>query len=269
MNKVKVLGMDGKEKEHIELPSVFNTPYKPKVIQRVYNNLNSHSFQIQGRYPGAGQMVSAESRNTGLGIARIARARGEGFPRAGQAAGVAGVRKGRVAHPPVAWKNIYKKINKKEKILALCSAIAATSNRDLVKQRGHLLSDEISLPIVVSGEIESLLKSKDLEKFLEKIGLKEDLTRTHIKRNKKKNRKYSSNRRCGLSALILVSDEEKIGRLNNSLPGISVKTVKNVSVLDLAPGSRPIRLTVFSEKAIEELKNVKSVCNVLTEMVKK
>jgi len=90
MNKVKVLGMDGKEKEHIELPSVFNTPYKPKVIQRVYNNLNSHSFQIQGRYPGAGQMVSAESRNTGLGIARIARARGEGFPRAGQAAGVAG-----------------------------------------------------------------------------------------------------------------------------------------------------------------------------------
>ncbi|HLN34920.1 MAG TPA: 50S ribosomal protein L4 [Nitrososphaeraceae archaeon] len=268
MNTVKVLGMDGKEKEHIELPSVFSTPYKPRVIQKVYNHLNSHSFQIQGRYPGAGQMVSAESRNTGLGIARIARARGEGFPRAGQAAGVAGVRKGRVAHPPVSWKNIYKKINKKEKKLALCSAIAATSNRDLVKQRGHLLSNDISLPIVVSGEIESLLKSKDLEKFLEKIGLKEDLTRTHIKRNKN-NRKYSSNRRSGLSALILVSDEEKIGRLNNSLPGVSIRAVKNLSVLDLAPGSRPIRLTVFSEKAIEELKNIKSICNVLMEMVQK
>ena len=268
MNTVKVLDMDGKEKENIELPIVFSTPYKPRVIQRVYNNLNSNSFQIQGRYPGAGQMVSAESRNTGLGIARIARARGEGFPRAGQAAGVAGVRKGRVAHPPVSWKNIYKKINKKEKKLALCSAIAATSNRDLVKQRGHMLSDDISLPIVVSSEIESLLKSKDLEKFLEKIGLKEDLNRTHVKRNKK-NRKYSSNRRSGMSALIVVSDEEKIGRLNNSLPGISIKAVNNLSVLDLAPGSRPIRLTVFSEKAIEELKNIKSICNVLTEMVKK
>src|SRR5688572_20099501 len=36
-------------------------------------------------------------------------------PRAGQAAGVAGVRHGRVAHPPESWKEIYKKINKKEK----------------------------------------------------------------------------------------------------------------------------------------------------------
>ena len=60
-------------------------------------------------------MVSAESRNTGLGIARIARARGEGFARAGQAAGVAGVRHGRASHPPESWKDIYKKINKKEK----------------------------------------------------------------------------------------------------------------------------------------------------------
>ena len=66
-----------------------------------------------------------------------------------------------------------------------------------------------------------------------------------------------------------MSDEEKIGQLNNSLPGISIKAVKNVSVLDLAPGSRHIRLTVFSEKAIEELKNIKSICNVLMEMVKK
>jgi ribosomal protein L4 len=61
MNTVKVLGMDGKEKEHIELPAVFYTPYKPRVIQRVYNHLNSHSFQIR-KVSGAGQMVSAESR---------------------------------------------------------------------------------------------------------------------------------------------------------------------------------------------------------------
>jgi len=109
MNVVKILELDGSNQNTIDLPTVFKTAYRPEVIQKVYNNLNSYSFQKQGRYPAAGQMVSAESRNTGLGIARLARAKGEGFPRAGQAAGVAGVRHGRLAHPPVSWKNIYKK----------------------------------------------------------------------------------------------------------------------------------------------------------------
>jgi len=114
MSTINILETDGRNKSTITLPAVFETPYRPEVIQRVYNNLNSYTFQRQGRYPAAGQMVSAESRNTGLGIARIARARGEGFPRAGQAAGVSSVRHGRLAHPPVSWKNIYKKINKRE-----------------------------------------------------------------------------------------------------------------------------------------------------------
>ena len=53
-------------------------------MHKVYINLLSHKYQRQGRYPAAGEIVSAESRNTGLGIARLARARGEGFQRAGQ-----------------------------------------------------------------------------------------------------------------------------------------------------------------------------------------
>ena len=87
MSLINILEMDGTNKSNVTLPAVFQTPYHPDVIQKVYNHLNSYTFQRQGRYPAAGQMVSAESRNTGLGIARIARARGEGFPRAGQAAG--------------------------------------------------------------------------------------------------------------------------------------------------------------------------------------
>src|SRR5881409_4278506 len=129
--KAKVVAVSGKEVGESELPSVFDTPYRPEVIHKVYVNLLSHSYQRQGRYPAAGEMVSAESRNTGLGIARLARARGEGFPRGGQAAGVASVRHGRVAHPPESWKNTYKKINAKEKQLGLCSAIAATTRKDL------------------------------------------------------------------------------------------------------------------------------------------
>ncbi|MRN68868.1 MAG: 50S ribosomal protein L4, partial [Nitrosopumilales archaeon] len=105
---VGVLGLDGRKTDTTLLPAVFNSAYRPDVIHKVYVNLLSHGYQRQGRYPAAGEIVSAESRNTGLGMARIARARGEGFPRAGQAAGVAGVRHGRVAHPPESWKKIYK-----------------------------------------------------------------------------------------------------------------------------------------------------------------
>ena len=81
----KVMDIDGKEIDDLVLPPIFDTPYRPDIIKKVYVNLKSLSYQPQGRYPAAGEMVSAESRNTGLGIARIARARGEGFPRAGQA----------------------------------------------------------------------------------------------------------------------------------------------------------------------------------------
>src|SRR5919197_5974974 len=145
--KAKVVALTGKDSHEIELPTVFDTPYRPEVIHKVYVNLLSHSYQRQGRYPGAGEIVSAESRNTGLGIARLARARGEGFPRAGQAAGVAGVRHGRLAHPPESWKIIYKKVNHKERQLGLCSAIAATAIRELVQRRGHKIDDKVILPI--------------------------------------------------------------------------------------------------------------------------
>lgn len=265
MSITNILETDGSNRSTITLPAVFETPYRPEVIQKVYNNLNSYTFQRQGRYPAAGQMVSAESRNTGLGIARIARARGEGFPRAGQAAGVASVRHGRLAHPPVSWKNIYKKVNKKEKLLALCSAIAATTNSELIQRRGHKIKNNLQLPIVVSNEIESVVKSKDLEKILFNLGLEEDLKRTFIRRNKSYH-KNSINRRSALSVLILVGNDEKIGRLSNSLPGITVKSVKSVSVLDLAPGSKPVRLTIFSENAIKELTNLKCTSNTIFEM---
>ena len=148
--KVSLKDLRGKDLESLELPSVFNTPYRPEIIKKVYVNVLSTRFQPQGRYPAAGEIVSAESRNTGLGIARIARARGEGFQRAGQAAGVAGVRKGRLAHPPVSWKNTYKKINKKEKQLGLCSAIAATSNKEIIEKRGHKVGKISEFPIIVS-----------------------------------------------------------------------------------------------------------------------
>ncbi|HVX02362.1 MAG TPA: 50S ribosomal protein L4 [Nitrososphaera sp.] len=265
-----IIGIDGKEAGNVELPIVFDTPYRPEVIHKVYVNLASHTYQRQGRYPGAGENVSAESRNTGLGIARLARARGEGFPRAGQAAGVAGVRHGRVAHPPESWKHVYKKINHKEKLLGLCSAIAATARRDLVEGRGHKLAKDVRLPLVVSNEIESITKAKDLIKTLSALGLADDLARagaTHKARSGTARRRGRS-ARVGTSALIIVGNDEAKALAIKSVPGVEIKTAKQVSVLDLAPGSKPVRLTIFSQNAIEQLKGVRAPLHKIMEMVR-
>jgi large subunit ribosomal protein L4e len=267
--KSNISGVDGKEAGSIELPVVFDTPYRPEVIHKVYVNLMSHTYQRQGRYPGAGENVSAESRNTGLGIARLARARGEGFPRAGQAAGVAGVRHGRVAHPPESWKHIYKKINNKERQLGLCSAIAATARRDLVEGRGHKLDKNVKLPIVVSNDIESITKAKDMIKALTALGMGEDLSRaasTHKARSGTGRRRGRAARH-GTSALVVVGSDAKAIAIK-AIPGVEVKKAREISVLDLTPGSKPIRLAVFSQNAIEQLKDVKAPVHKIMEMVR-
>lgn len=271
MMKTKVISLTGKDTSEIELPIVFDTPYRPEVIHKVYVNLLSHSYQRQGRYPGAGENVSAESRNTGLGIARLARARGEGFPRAGQAAGVAGVRHGRVAHPPESWKNIYKKINNKEKQLGLCSAIAATARKDLVERRGHKIDGNVKFPIIVSNDIESVTKTKDLRKVLIDLGLSSDLERASTTRKARSGtaRRRGRQGRSGTSVLIVVGNESKLVALSRSITGVDIKHSKDVSVLDLSPGSKPIRLTVFSQNAIDQLKALQAPMHKVIELINK
>lgn len=269
--KAKVVAVSGKDAGEIELPAVFDTPYRPEVIHKVYVNLLSHSYQKQGRYPAAGEMVSAESRNTGLGIARLARARGEGFPRAGQAASVAGVRHGRVAHPPESWKVIYKKINHKEKQLGLCSAIAATARKELVQRRGHKIGDKVKLPIVISNDIESISKTKNLKKALVDLGLGDDIVRASVTRKAQSGtaRRRGRPARSGTSALIVVGNDSKMVTLSQSISGVDIKRAKDVSVVDLAPGSKPIRLTIFSQNAIEQLKSLQAPMHKVMELINK
>ena len=117
---------------------------------------------------------SADSLNppTGHGQARIARMKGGGGGRQGEAGEVASTRGGRQAHPPNVDKVIHKKVNKKEKKLALCSAIAATASKKLVESRGHKVEKIESFPIIVSDEIESISNAKDMAKLIDALNLK-------------------------------------------------------------------------------------------------
>jgi len=267
--KVSLKDLRGKDLESLELPSVFNTPYRPEIIKKVYVNVLSSQFQPQGRYPAAGEIVSAESRNTGLGIARIARARGEGFQRAGQAAGVAGVRKGRLAHPPVSWKNTYKKINKKERHLGLCSAIAATSNREIIEKRGHKVGKISEFPIIVSNDLEKITKTSELRKTLLSLGLEEDLARSAniVRIPSGKSRLRGRKKHSALSSLIVVSKNSPVSKLRKSLPGVSVVSIESLSIMDLVPGTKPVRLTVYTKNAIDSMNSINTVWSKVQSMV--
>ena len=127
-----VYNLDGKEVEKIQIPLVFSTPYNPRLIKRAVLAIQSHNRLPKGTDPLAGERSSSESWNTGRGISRIGRIKSHSGPRAGSAAGVAGVTGGRTPHPPVSSKNIYHKLNKKEKTSALMSAISASMNLSLI-----------------------------------------------------------------------------------------------------------------------------------------
>lgn len=260
--KVPVLSVTGSKDGEVELPLVFSTLLRNDLIHKAYVHLESHGFQRQGRYPNAGMDVVAESNSppTGHGEARVARMRGGGGGRQGQGGGVAMVRKGRQAHPPVAEKVILKLLNKKESKLALCSAIAATSSASLVKLHGHRVDKITSFPLVISDQIESVIKSKELSKIFHSLNLLQDVNRlkNRLKRRSGKSQLRGRNTKTGKSVLLVVKDARNLSKASGSLMGVDVVEAKNLSVLDLAPGSKPIRLTAFSKGAIEELGKIKS-----------
>ena len=259
--KVPTLSTSGSKADEIELPLVFETPFRKDLIHKVYTNLNTHQFQPKGTHPTAGMDVVARSNDppTGHGTARIARMRGGGGGRQGEAGGVASVRGGRQAHPPKVNKVIHKNVNKKENKLALCSAIAATASKDLVEARGHKIDKIESFPIIVSDDIENISTAKDLGKILDSLNLTQDVERlTDRKSRSGKSALRGRKKKIGRSVLFVTKSSEKISKACGGFPGVEARAAKDLSVLDLAPGSHPIRLTVYSKKAIEELSKIKS-----------
>jgi large subunit ribosomal protein L4e len=261
MTKTISLTLTGDKEGEIELPLVFSTPFRRELIHKAWTNLNSHKFQRQGRHPTAGMDVVADTNNppTGQGISRIARMRGGGGGRQGQAGEVASIRGGRQAHPPNVNKVIYKKINKKENKLALCSAIAATASKEQIQSRGHKVDDIESFPIVVSNDLESISKTSEITKVLESLNLSKDVDR--LKSRKPRTGQSSlrgRSKKVGKSVLFVTKDATKISKACGSIPGVEARSIKDLSVLDLSPGSDPIRLTVYSKGAIEEIAKIKS-----------
>ncbi len=259
--KVPLHSLNGSKETEIELPVIFSTPFRKDIIHKAFVTLTSHQFQKQGRHPTAGMDVVARSLDppTGHGQARIARLRGGGGGRQGEAGGVGSTRGGRQAHPPISEKVIHKKLNKKENKLAFCSAIAATAIKQIIQDRGHKIDKIDTFPLVVSDDIEKISNAKDISKVIDSLNLNLDIDR--LKQRRKRTGKSALRGRgtkIGKSVLFVTKDSKNLAKACGSFPGVETISVKDLSVLDLAPGSVPIRLTVYTKSAIDELSKIKS-----------
>ncbi len=255
MSKVKTYSLKGKAGTPIDLPSHFDTPYRPDVIQRAVLAVQSRRYQPHGVDELAGKRNTAQSWQTGHGRSRMPRIKGSGTGAANKAGFAPGTIGGRVAHPPEARKVLVERINKKENRLAIRSAIAATANKQTVTERGHRTDSVPDFPLVVDDAIESLLTTKEVATALSKLGLEDDLARASEGRGvragkgKMRGRKMKTPR----SLLIVVGEDKGIIAAGRNLPGVDVVEVHGLNAELLAPGTHAGRLAVWSKSAIERL----------------
>ena len=243
----QVLDIEGKVTGEISLPTVFETRLRLDIIQKASIAQQSHRFQPQGRNLMAGKRTTAEGFGVGRGISRVPRIGGHG-PLSGTAAFAPGTVGGRMAFPPVTAKKIAKQINRKERRLALRSAIAATASDEIVRQRGHKFDQERRLPLVVNDEVEKLSKSSQAKHFLSAVGVWDDVLR--VRRSK---RIKSGRRVHAVGPLIVVGDDKTARKALRNFEGVSVIRADELSVESLAPGTHPGRLTIWSESAVRKI----------------
>ncbi len=252
---VKVFDLEGNPVKEIELPDHFFTPVRIDLIRRAYLSAFTKRLQPKGTDPMAGKRTSAESFGVGLGLARVPRIKGHLWPRAAFAPMCV---KGRRAHPPKVEKRIHEYINKKERRLAIRSAIAATAIPDLIRVRGHRIDHVVQIPPVVVSDFEQLQFTSEVKRVLKRLGLWDDVerakerTRIRAGKGKRRGRRYKTPK----SILVVVAERCPAIQALRNLPGVDVVTVSNLNMLVLAPGGQPGRLTLWTESAIAKLRDL-------------
>lgn len=243
-----IIDLSGDDDGDLELPAVFETAHRPDLISRAVSVATANRTQAYGSDPYAGKRSSAEAFGSGQGRARIPRANNRAV-RVPQAVG------GRRAHPPKTTKQHGKRLNDQERQLATESAIAATTNRVLVAERGHAFPEETELPLIVSDAFESLEKTREVVSFLEALGLDADIDRAEDGRSVRAGRGTMRGRKHQQpkSILFVTSSESGPSRAARNLAGADVATAAEVNVENLAPGGHAGRLTIWTESAIAEV----------------
>lgn len=241
-----VYDLDGDDAGELELPDVFETTYRSDLVRRAVLAAQANRTQDSGTDEYAGLRTPAESFGSGRGLAHVPRQNG-------RAREVPQAVSGRAAHPPKTETDRGLDINDKERKLATRSAIAATADADLVSERGHAFDDDLELPLVVSNEFETLVKTADAVDVLESLGVYDDVRRAENGKTVRSGRGTTRGRKYQQPKSLLVVTSEEPSLAARNLAGVDVSTAANVDTEDLAPGTHGGRLTLWTEAAIEEV----------------
>ncbi len=253
----KTLDKTGKETGSVKLPKNFSSKIRADILAKVFEAQKGVHMQAYGAKEGAGAQYSASGiikkkrhdwkASYGKGISRVPRKvmsrHGASFNWIG--ATVSNTRGGRRPHAPRSEKNVFKKINKKELLLAFNSAFAGTVDSDSLERKHEA---KIVSGLVFDSSILSA-KTKEFLTTLKKVFgdswsrvLKKKTIRAGI--GKMRGRKYRTN--AGL--LFVVGNEENMKR-----SGIEVVSVKELAIKDLSPNGEPGRITCYTEQAIKDI----------------
>ena len=246
--KTKLYDVNGDVKEEITLPKVFGLPVRKDLIRRAFLSAFTAMLQPKGRDPMAGKRTTARSWGVGYGRARVPR-----LP-TGRAMFVVFARGGHRAFPPRPDRVLHERINKKERVYAIASALAATAKKEFVLKRGHVFEAD-SLPVIVEDEVEDKIsRAREAKAYLEKIGVWKDIVRSYERiriragKGKMRGRRYVEPRSV---LFVLTSYDKPLAKAVRNFPGVDIATPDNLGILHLAPGGEPGRLTVFSYSALK------------------
>jgi len=244
--EVNIIDLSGNASKKIT-SALFDEPFRPDLIKRAVLAAQANRQQPYGPHMYAGMRTSAEGWGPGRGVSRVAR-----LKNSSKSARIPQAVKGREAHPPKPEADRTEKINDKERAKAIKSAIAASGNEKLVKQRGHQFSAQ--LPLVAVDELSALTKTKDVKAFMEAVHVWDDIERAKEKtiragKGKLRGRKYKRAK----SILIVTAEDKGIVRAARNLAGVDIVTPDKLNTELLAPGANAGRLTIYTASAIAKL----------------
>lgn len=252
MADVNIYDLSGNASDSVTLPRAFDTPFRPDVIRKAVSVAQANRRQPYGASPMAGRWRAVEGWGPGRGVSRVPR-----LTQGRRAAFAPHVRGGRRAHAPTAEKKLDEKINKKERRLALRSALAATADVERVADRGHRFDLEAT-PLVVEDDLLDIGTTQELLSTLETLGVAEDVQRakegTKVRAGKGKLRGRRLKVPCSL--LIVIHEDGPVARACSNLPGVEFTTPQDLNVERLAPGGDAGRLTLYTRSAFETIDEV-------------
>ncbi len=258
--EANVYSIEGKVSGKVTLPKIFNMEFRHDIVRRALLSEQSAEYQPQGHDVLAGYNTTAvyvgkysgyrRGRHMGIAIRPRQKLGGGAM---GDVRKVPSSVKGHRAHPHKIEKDIVERINKREYILAIESAIAGSANAELILKR-HTL-DKKETPIIVEDSIEKVSRTKDLVKILGALGISGDMARSTKPKLRSGKARKSSKRHFRNSVLILAKDSSSISKAGRNIAGVDVCGIDALKISKLAPGAMP-RLMLWSRSAIEGVEDV-------------